>query len=200
MNPKIHQIFFLVFAMFLVTACAPKWQVIDKSDKSREELNLSFTVPKGWYLFSKVGQNLCYLCLRNEDTILITKDFVSLNFIVLARFDLDEKLQPLDKKLDPNDTMFEIAEDIGNNLKQLGYFKKKFKIITVTPHSFLGRDGFELMVQFNNPDGLPYKMLIVGTIIDNYLYTAKLSAPAYYYFDDIKDEFEGFISQIEYKD
>lgn len=200
MNAKIHQLFILTLIVFSISACAPKWQVVEKSEGPREKLNLSFAVPTGWYLFSKAGENLCNLCLKNEDTILITKDFTALNFIVLARFDLDEKLQPLGKKLDPNDTMFEIAEDIGNNLKQVGYFKKKFKIIKVTPHSFLGRDGFELMVQFNNPDGLPYKMLIVGTIIDHHLYTAKLSAPAYYYFDDIKGDFEEFISQIEYKD
>ena len=194
---------YISFILVFFSSCVsmPTWQLVKEADLKFNNLNLNINnIPKDWLVFNTVGYNnhICALCFKNEITLLLTKDHPDLNYIIIGQFNIKNKLLPLNKNLDSSQSLLEIAMDLSNNFSKL-YFCQKYKLIQVDFVKFVGKDGFRIMSSFKNPDGLSYRLLVYGTIIDNYLYTAKVMAPTYYYFNDILPDFEKLVSNITYK-
>ncbi len=198
MRKLLHKIILSSILLAFLGCAAPHWTVVKNQTLKSNKLNLNISIPEGWFMFSNIGYNQCPICFNNEISVLLTKDYYLLNYIVVSKLDTSKMLLPTKIKLDTTKTLLEIANDYSNGLKELNFCKQRYHLDALEFTDFLGREGFKIKAHFNNPDGLPCILLVYGTIIDNILYTAKLFAPKYYYYYDILPSFKKFVSQLRY--
>lgn len=141
---------------------------------SLESYNFSVELPDGWMRFNK------------KDFLLVTRDGVLLQNILIKRVDIEKPLENTKKKITKGMMPQEIAEVIHDNLstdKDMLNFEIKENI----PVAINEKPGFKLVYTYKTTDGLKRKCIYYGFLVDQWFYSLWYSAAERHYFEkDIK--------------
>jgi len=160
-----------IVLIFLV-GCAP-WTRVGGLYKS-ESHNFSVDLPQGWMRWS-LGKNL-----------LITRDGLSLQYILIERMKIEDSLKHTKKKFSKDMLPQEAAEVILDNIAS-DQAVLDFRLIENQPVRIGGFSGFRTVYTYKNQDGLKIKSVYCGFIADKWFYGVNYNAAQRYYFDkDIK--------------
>ena len=126
--------------------------------------------------------------------LIITRDGVLLQHIIITRHDINKELPHTKKKFKKDMLPQEAAEVIIDDMITDTTFLN-FEIVENTPAKIAEFSGFKLVSTFKNTDGLKYKNIQYGFINGEWFYSIYYVAPQRYYFDkDIKTFEEVFKS------
>jgi len=179
---KVKKIF-MTSVLIVAMGCAPWVRVggLYKSDAHQYTVHL----PDGWMRWNR------------GDNVLITRDGVELQQIVLLRWAIDEPLKHTKKKLSQEMLPFEIAEvildDIATDREVLD-----FRLVENKPAKIGGESGFRVVFHFKNKDGLRLTSVYYGCIKDNWFYGIRYTAASRYYFDKDLKTFEKMVESFQW--
>jgi len=158
----------LVLLTLFAVGCAP-WVRVGGVYQDREK-NFSVDLPQGW------------MRSNTDKSLLITRDGVLLQAIVIERLKATDELPHTKKKLEPSMLPQEAAEVIADNISSDRSITD-FTLLENTPTSIANRPGFKLLYQYKNKDGLRLKGICCGFLSGDWFYALRYTAPARYYFD-----------------
>lgn len=155
----------------------PLWQDVggDYADASQ---GFAVTLPVGWKKLNAV-----------KDILVISRDGLSLQMIVITRDPIDKPLLYTKKKLNKDMLPQEAAEVVKDELfsnSKLG----NVELIEEDPATIGGYSGFKLVDQYHPQDGPMMKAVKYGLIQKDWYYELTYSAPARHYFDKDVATFE----------
>ena len=155
----------VVVAALLVAGCA-HWVKTEGSFVSDSE-NFAVDLPIGW------------MRSNNDKLLLMTKDGIYLQRIVISRINLsDEKQFSATKKRVTKEMLpQEVADVVADNaLSETGYTFEKVE--ESAPATVAGKPGFRLQFTYATKDGLRYRSICYGIVSGDHLYRIMYFAPA----------------------
>lgn len=173
----------LVLLALLAVGCAP-WVRVGGVYQDTER-NFSVDLPQGW------------MKSNTEKSLLITRDGVLLQRIVIERLKATDELQYTRKKLEPSMLPQEAAEVIADNISSNPAITD-FTLLENAPTTIANRPGFKLLYQYKNKDGLPFKGMYCGFLSGDWLYALRYTAPARYYFDKDVGTFDKVLNSFAF--
>lgn len=173
---------FILFGVICVAGCALWTQIggLYTSDAGK----FSVELPNGWMKSNAV------------DYLLITRDGVLLQNIVIEQIDINKGLQHTKKKLRPDMLPQEAAEVIIDNMTSNPAILN-LEVIENIPAKVGGFPGFKLVTTYKNKDGLKFKSVYYGFLWDHWLYSLRYSAPQRYYFVKDLPTFENVVKSFK---
>ncbi|MEO5657892.1 MAG: hypothetical protein ABIR88_09645 [Nitrospiria bacterium] len=139
---------------------------------------ISLEFPDGWMRSN-----------TEKDVVLITRDGVLLQYMMVQTFHVNDALRFTKKKFRRDMLPQEVAEVILDN-KASNPSTLTFKVEENVPAKVGGRPGFRVSYTFKNKDGLRLKGLYYGTLVDDRFYGISYTAAARHYFDLDRKTFE----------
>ena len=179
----------MVVVLVLLSAlggCAP-WVMVEgpyRMDAQGYEVSL----PAGWRRATTVG-----------DSLLMTRDGVSLQYIRIERVAVGDELKHTKKKfvkgMSPRDVakveLDEVRSDQG---------MRNFELVENAPFQVAGFPGFKLVYSFRAVNGLRLKRIHYGVLVRDGVYRVQYQAPARYYFEKDLATFERVRESIKLTD
>ncbi len=165
----------LILVVFLA-GCTAIWTKTDGTYESRS-WNISVELPEGW--MKQTG----------EKSIVVTRDGVLLQNIVIGRFSVDDEFEHTKKKLRRDMLTHEMVETIIDSVSSNPSFLN-FEVLEKEPVEISGIPGFRVVHTYKTKDGLRVKGVYYGFIWGDWFYRISYSAPARYYFDKDLKTFE----------
>lgn len=159
---------YLYVILIFVVGCAP-WTQVGGLYK-QESHNFSVELPQGWMKWNQ-GEHL-----------FITRDGVSLQYIQIGRVKIEDPLKHTKKKFSKGMLPQEVAEvyldNIASNSDMIN-----LEVIENIPATIHGIPGFKSIYTYKNKDGLKFKSIHYGFMVENYVYSINYNAAQRYYFD-----------------
>ena len=168
--------FALIFLLGAVSGCAPWVQVEGpyRMDSQGYEANL----PAGWRRATTVS-----------DSLLLTRDGVSLQYIRIERVAAGEDLKHTKKKFAKGMSHQDVAEvELDEVRSDQGM--RDFELLETVPFPVAGLPGFKLAYTFKAMNGLRLRRVHYGVLVRDGVYRILYQAPARYYFDKDLPTFE----------
>ena len=168
--------FAIVLLLGALSGCAPWVQVEGpyRMDSQGFEVNL----PTGWRRATTVG-----------DSLLVTRDGVSLQYIRIGLVAVGDELTHTKKKfakgMSPQDVAEVELEDVRSDQAV-----RNFELVENVPFQVAGLPGFKLVYTFRAENGLRLKRVHYGVLVRDRVYRVQYQAPARYYFDKDLATFE----------
>jgi hypothetical protein len=174
-----------LIALLFIIGCipTPPWSKVG-GQYFDDSQNFYVELPKGW----KKSNKVIYL--------LLTKDGVLLQNIMITRMDIDAELKYTKKKLKRDMLPQEVAEVIIDDLTSNPNILN-FKLIENTPAKISGHQGFRLLFTFRNEEGVKYKSVYYGFIAGGKFYGIRYTAAERYYFDKDIETFEKIVKSFK---
>jgi len=175
---------FLPLSLILVglTACAPWVNVGGYYEATRH--NFTVDLPEGW------------MRLNTPKYVLVTRDGVLLQNIVIRRWQCDEKLQHTKKEFRKDMLPQEVAEvlldDTSSDPAVLN-----FALIENLPAEAKAFLGSRIVFTFKNKDGLQMKSVCYAFMQGNWVYSIRYTAPVRHYFDKDIETFEKMVQTFK---
>ncbi|MCL5062963.1 MAG: PsbP-related protein [Nitrospiraceae bacterium] len=158
--------------LLLIMGCAPWLQV--GGLYTSEDYNFSVELPQGWMRFN------------TDEYLLITRDGVLLQNILIERLPINKELKYTKKKFKKGMLPQEVAEVVLDNISS-DQTNLNFELIENSPAKIGGFSGFKVVFTFKTKDGVRLKSIYYGFIADEWFYGIRYTAAIRYYFDkDIK--------------
>jgi hypothetical protein len=173
----------LVLLALLVVGCAP-WVRVGGVYQDTER-NFSVDLPLGW------------MKSNTEKSLLITRDGVLLQTIFIERLKATDELRHTIKRLGPSMLPHEAAEVIADNISSNPSITD-FTLLENAPTTIANRQGFKLLYQYRNKDGLQLKGMYCGFLSGDWFYAFSYTAPARYYFEKDVGTFEKVLSSFAF--
>jgi len=181
--------FLLLFAALVLAGCAPKpyWTLTD--DKNRQVSSTSFefsladgwvrtTEPRTWERLEIDGKPQTLLL----ESMSVTRDSTNLHAITVTRRYADTAFPTLKRKSAPNMLAPEVADlYVAELRKRTGL--ERLQVLSNKPAVIGGKQGFQLVMQFKNDDGLRIQIMTYGFVDKTGFYTLTYRAPTLYYYD-----------------
>jgi len=162
--------------VLILGGCAPYTAVSGK--QMLTEYDVEVTTPSGWYRADLVG-----------GVFAITRDGLTLQFILVGRVPVDEALKFTKRKFDDKLPPAEVAEvELDNQRSNPAMLN--FVVEENVPATLGGRSGFRLVYTWNTDDGLRRKRVHYGFRDGKYVYRLIYQAAARYYFERDLTTFE----------
>jgi hypothetical protein len=143
-------------------------------DSQGFEVNL----PAGWRRATTVS-----------DSLLLTRDGVSLQYIRIARVAVGDELAHTQKKfakrMSPQDIGEVELEEVRSDQAV-----RNFELLESVPFQVAGFPGFKLVYSFRAVNGLRLKRVHYGVLVRDRVYRVQYQAPARYYFEKDLATFE----------
>lgn len=167
--PPVGATLVLVFLLSALSGCAPWVQV--EGPYRMDSQGYEASLPAGWRRATSV-----------EDSLLLTRDGVSLQYIRIERVATGDELAHTKKKfakgMSPQDVgeveLEEVRSDQG---------MRNFELLENIPFQVAGLPGFKLVYTFKTGNGLRLKRVHYGVLVRDWVYRVQYQAPARYYFD-----------------
>ena len=176
----MKKIIFSALVFVVIVSCAP-WSRVGGLYKSSSS-NYSVELPEGW------------MKSNASDYLLISRDGILLQRITIIRLDINKELTNTKKKFKKDMLPQEAAEVIIDD-RMTDSAILNFEVLENAPENICEFPGFKLVSTFTNNDGLKFKSVDYGFILDEWFYGISYTAPQRYYFDkDIKTFEEVFQS------
>jgi len=166
----------LLFLLSALSGCAPWVQVEGpyRMDSQGFEVNL----PAGWRRATTVG-----------DSLLVTRDGVSLQYIRIERVAVGDELKHTKKKFAKR----MLPQDVGGvELDEVRSDQtvRNFELLENVPFQVAGFPGVKLVYTFKTENGLRLKRVHYGVLVRDLVYRVQYQAPARYYFEKDLATFE----------
>ncbi len=185
-SPLARAMLALLFLLGALSGCAP-WVMVEgpyRMDSQGYEANL----PPGWRRATAVS-----------DSLLLTRDGVSLQYIRIERVAVGNELTHTKKKfakgMCPQDVgeveLDEVRSDQG---------MRNFELVENTLFQVAGLPGFKLVYSFRAVNGLRLKRVHYGVLVRDWVYRVQYQAPARYYFEKDLATFERVRESIRITD
>lgn len=126
---------------------------------------------------------------RQADYLLITRDGVLLQSVVVYRTEVGSSFKNTKKKLTKGMMPQEAAEVILDNFASNQEYLN-FQVIENKPAKINGLPAFKTVYTYKDKDGLRYKAMYYGIINNDSFYGIRYTAPIRYYFDNDSKIFE----------
>ncbi|RNC67317.1 MAG: hypothetical protein ED859_15340 [Desulfuromonadales bacterium] len=167
----------VALAILCLAGCGP-W-VKTEGPYSADPLNVAVDLPQGW-MRQNTGKH-----------ILMTKDGVLLQVILIKRMDLtqEKQFQYTKKRVTGEMLPQEVAEVILDDF-QSDTDNRNLQVEENVPATIGGNQGFKVRFSHGTELGLHYRKLCYGFLKDGWLYELLYSAPRRHYFDRDMDDFE----------
>lgn len=172
---------FFIFLLLLLVSCTPWIQV---GGLYTHESNYTVDLPQGWMKYNM------------SDDLIITRDGVLLQNVMITKKKIDDKFAYTKKKLAKDMLPQEVAEVLVDDYSSNSNLMN-FEIIENTPAKISGQAGFKTVFKYKNRDGLRIKTICYGFLNGETLFTIRYTAAQRYYFekdvqtfDRIKDSFK----------
>ena len=172
-----------LLALVVLLAGCPPWEMVGGryTTDQYSEMNL----PEGWRKFSHASESL-----------LITRDGVMLQKIVVNRLQIDKDLPYTKKKLAKGMLPQEMAEVLIDDFRSNSTIRNQ-QILENMPVKIDGYPGFKLVCAFETTNGLKKQGAYYGFMEGDAFYLLRYEAPARYYFardlptfEKVKDSFK----------
>ena len=131
--------------------------------------SVSVELPDGW------------MRKNTDEYLLVTKDGPLLQYILVERIHVDQKLKHTKKKIRRGMLPQELAQIIIDNNSSNENFLN-LKVRSNKPTKIKGHRGFELLFTYKDKDGLGHKSLYYGFMTGEWFYGIHYNAPKRYYF------------------
>ena len=168
--------FALIFLLSALSGCAPWVQVEGpyRMDSQGYEANL----PAGWRRATTVS-----------DSLLLTRDGVSLQSIRIERVAVGDELTHTKKKfakrMSPQDVAEVELEEVRSDQGM-----RNVELVENAPFQVAGLPGFKLVYTFRTENGLRLKRVHYGLLVRDWVYRVQYQAAARYYFEKDLTTFE----------
>src|SRR3990172_5283475 len=166
----------LVFLLGALSGCAP-WVMVEgpyRMDSQGYEVSL----PAGWRRATTVG-----------DSLLVTRDGVSLQNIRVERVAIGDELKHRKKKFAkgmlPQDVAALELDEVRSDQAV-----RNFALVENIPFQVTGFPGFKLVYTFKTGNGLRLRRIHYGVLLRDWVYRIQYQAAAKYYFDKDLAAFE----------
>lgn len=184
----------LLAAAALAGGCAqvPYWTLTDDVNRVAKSKSFEFNVAGGWMRTTEARAYERVDIDGKTQTVLyesmqLTRDGVPLHAITVTRRYPDNAFPTLKKK--SSETMLppEVADLYVSELKKRSGLEK-LVVLSNKPARIDGKNGFQLVLQHKNDDGLRINIMTHGFVDKTGLYTVSYRAPALYFYErDMKD-------------
>lgn len=175
---------FLKIVLLFLVGCAPWTQVGGLYESSTH--NFSVELPTGW------------MRLNIKEYLLITRDGVLLQNIIVERFKIDKELKYTKKRLKKDMLPQEAAEVILDNISS-DQTILNFEVSENIPVQINGHPGFKTSFTYKTKDGLRLKGIYYGFLRNEWFYGIRYTAAARYYFDKDIHTFEKVFESFKLK-
>jgi hypothetical protein len=165
----------LLMILFFVIGCAP-WMQVGGLYTSKSH-NFSAELPQGW------------MRLNTKEYMLITRDGVILQNIVIERRPIDEEFEYTKRKLSkgilPQEAAGVIIDNINSSQEVLN-----FEVVENSPAKINESSGFKVVYTYKNKDGLRLKNIYYGFVDGEWFYSIRYAAALRHYFETDLESFE----------
>lgn len=179
----------LLMLLALAGGCAPMpyWTLTDDMNRTLKSTSFEMTMPAGWTRTTtadtweqvKVDDKTQTLLL---EAVTASRDGVAIQAITVTRRYADTAFPTLKKKSNANMQPIEAADLYVSELRKR-YGLERLKVVSNKPAQINGHQGFELVMEFKNDDGLRIRIVSNGFVDKTGFYTINYRAPVLYYFD-----------------
>lgn len=166
----------------IVAGCVP-W-IRTGGPYSAPAQNVTVELPDGW------------MRLNSEDYLLITRDGLMLEYILIERIYVEQNLRNTKKKFRRGMLPQELAGVILDNIDS-DQDNLKMKVISNIPQKICGHSGFKSIFTFNNKDGLKYKSIYYGFMSGDYFYGIRYNASQRHYFARELETFKRVVDSLK---
>ena len=172
----------LMITLILLMGCAP-WMKVGGVYKNSND-KYSVDLPQGW------------MKINTDKYLFVTRDGALLQNITIERVDLEEPLKNTKKKLNKNMLPSEASEVIIDNISSdKGVLN--LVILENIPVTIDVNPGFKILFTYKNKDGLTFKSLYCGFLLENCLYSIRYTAAERYYFPKDVGVFEELLNSFK---
>jgi len=166
----------LMFLAWALSSCAP-WAQVEgpyRVDSQGYEANL----PAGWRRATTVS-----------DSLLLTRDGVSLQYIRIERVAVGDELTHTKKKFAKRMSPQEVGEVELEEVRS-DQAVRNFELLENVLFQVAGFPGFKLVYTLKTEGGLRLKRVHYGVLVRDWVYRIQYQAPARYYFEKDLATFE----------
>jgi hypothetical protein len=181
--------FALPVLLALVGGCAqaPYWTVTDDANRVLKSTSFEMTVPAGWTRTTSADTWEQVKVDDKPQTLLLeqvtaSRDGVSLQAITVTRRYADTAFPTIKKKTRADMLPIEAADLYVSELRKR-YGLERLRVVSNKPTQINGHQGFELVMEFKNDDGLRLRIVSNGFVDKTGFYTINYRAPVLYYFE-----------------
>jgi hypothetical protein len=195
----MNRILALIGIALLTSACAPTpyWTLTDKSNRQVRSVSYEFTVPVGWVRTTK-PQDHEVVDVDGESEMVpvegmaVTRDGTGIHAINIMRRYADTAFPSLKKK--SRDSMLppEAAELYLSELRKRSGLER-LSMVSNKPARIGGKQGFQLLMQYKNNDGLRIQIMTYGFLDKSGFYTLSYRAPQLYFYERDYRDFDNLV-------
>jgi hypothetical protein len=181
--------FALPILLALAGGCAqaPYWTLTDDANRVLKSTSFEMTMPAGWTRTTtadtweqvKVDDKPQTLLF---ESVTASRDGVAIQAITVTRRYADTAFPTLKKKTRPDMLPIEAADLYVSELRKR-YGLERLRVVSNKPTQINGHQGFELVMEFKNDDGLRIRVVSNGFVDKTGFYTINYRAPVLYYYD-----------------
>ncbi|MDJ0720584.1 MAG: hypothetical protein QNJ04_03095 [Desulfobacterales bacterium] len=180
----MRKVFIGIATILLLTGCIKRpWNPTPTTEHAAASQNVRLHLPDGWMLSSR------------EDILLVTRDGVLLQNVIVAAVHVDEELKYTHKRFKPGMQPLEQAGVILDNMAS-NPNRFAFKVQSKKPARIAGRKAFRTEVAFKDKDGLQYRGILYGFMQNEWFYLVRYVAPERHYFARDKAAFETIVRSM----
>jgi len=172
-----------------VVGCAPPpyWTLTEDSNRVLKSTSFEMTVPSGWARTTTADTWERIPIDDKPQTILLeqvtaTRDGTGIHAITVTRRYPDTAFPTIKKKSTPKMLPLEAADMYVSELRKRNGLER-LKVVSNKPVQVNGKQGFELVLEFKNDNGLRIRIVSHGFVDKTGFYTLNYRAPVLYYYD-----------------
>ncbi len=174
----------IVVTFTLLSGCAQTWVKVTQSETVSPASTFAASLPLGWVRFE-----------AEEDVLLVTRDGLALQTVLLRRSDLKLAFEKIKKDAEVGMLASELAELYVAETKQSGE-AENLKVKSNHPARVAGRDGFRLHLVYANAKGLRIDRVVYGFVDTKGFFTLSYTAPKRYHFERYLQNFESTVASF----
>ncbi|HEY4485485.1 MAG TPA: hypothetical protein VI702_04055 [Nitrospiria bacterium] len=166
----------LLIALLLLAGCGGPWLRVG-GPYTADDFNVKVDFPEKW------------MRMNTNDYLLVTRDGVLLQYILIETMRVDDALKHTKKKFKRGMLPQEAAEVILDN-KTSNSEVLNFHLVENSPARIGGLPGFKAVYTFKDKDGLKVKGIYYGFLLKDQFYGVSYSAASRYYYEKDLKTFE----------
>lgn len=177
-----------LFVLLALVSCAPApyWTLTDDVNRVFKSTSFEMTVPNGWTRTTTADTWERIEIDDKVQTILLeqvtaTRDGTGIHAITITRRYPDTAFPTIKKKSRANMLPLEAADLYVSELRKRSGLER-LKVLSNKPAQINGKQGFELVMEFKNDDGLRIRVVSHGFVDKTGFYTINYRAPYLYYY------------------
>ena len=198
----MKRILTIMAVVLLASGCAPTayWTLTDDMNPVAKSTSFQMNVPKGWVRTTQPvtwerveidGETRTLLL----ESMGVTKDGVGIHAISVTRRYPDTAFPTIKKKSSANMLPPEAADLYVSELRKRSGLER-LTVLSNKPARVADKQGFELLMQYKNDDGLRIQILTLGFVDNTGFYTISYRAPYLYFYERDYSSFRSLVGSF----